>query len=149
MRGHPVEDHADAVLVQVVDQIHEVLRRAVARGRREIAGRLISPGTEERMLHHRKEFDVGEAHLADVLGEARRGFAVGERTIVLFGHAHPGAKMDLVDGLGRAQGIALRALLHPFADRSTRSLDPRRTEAVRGGFSCSKPIGSALSMRYP
>ena len=30
VRRHPVEDHADAVLVQQVDEIHEVLRRAVA-----------------------------------------------------------------------------------------------------------------------
>ena len=28
VRRHPVEDDADAVLVQVVDQVHEVLRRA-------------------------------------------------------------------------------------------------------------------------
>ncbi len=30
VRGHPVEDHADATLVQVIDEIHEVLRRAIA-----------------------------------------------------------------------------------------------------------------------
>ena len=31
VRRHPVEDHADAALVQVIDEVHEVLRRAVAR----------------------------------------------------------------------------------------------------------------------
>ena len=35
VRRHPVEDDADAVLVQVVDQVHEVLRRAVAARRGE------------------------------------------------------------------------------------------------------------------
>jgi hypothetical protein len=30
VRRHPVEDDGDAVLVQVVDQVHEILRRAVA-----------------------------------------------------------------------------------------------------------------------
>jgi hypothetical protein len=30
VRRHPVEDHADAVLMQHVDEIHEILRRAVA-----------------------------------------------------------------------------------------------------------------------
>ena len=43
MRRHPVEDHADAVLVQVVDQEHEVLRRAITAGRREVAGDLVAP----------------------------------------------------------------------------------------------------------
>ena len=77
VRRHPVEDHGDAVLVQVVDQIHEILRRAVARGGGEIAGGLVSPGAVEGMLHHGQEFHVSEAHAADVFGEARRGLAIG------------------------------------------------------------------------
>ena len=66
VRRHPVEDHADAVLVQLVDEVHEVLRRAVAAGRGEISGRLIAPRAVERMLHHRHEFDVREAHLLHI-----------------------------------------------------------------------------------
>ncbi len=46
VRGHPVENDADAVLVQVVDQVHEVLRRAVAAGGREVAGGLVAPGAD-------------------------------------------------------------------------------------------------------
>ena len=52
------------LLVQVVDQEHEVLRRAVAAGRGEVAGRLVAPGAVERMLRHRQELDVGEAQFA-------------------------------------------------------------------------------------
>ena len=37
MGRDPVEDHADLVLVQTVDQGGEILRRAVAAGRGEIA----------------------------------------------------------------------------------------------------------------
>src|SRR5579862_5921834 len=44
VRRDPVENHADAVLVKVVDEVHEILRRAVARGGSEVAGGLISPG---------------------------------------------------------------------------------------------------------
>ena len=69
VRRNPVENDADAVLVQVVDQVHEVLRRAEARGGREVAGGLVSPGTVEGMLHHGQELDVGEAHLVDVFGK--------------------------------------------------------------------------------
>ena len=68
---HPVQDDADAVLVQVVDQIHEILRRAVAAGGGEVAGGLVAPGAVEGVLHDRQEFDVGEAQALDVLGQER------------------------------------------------------------------------------
>ena len=113
VRGHPVENHSDAVLVQVVDQVHEILRRAVAGSRREVSGGLVSPGTVERMLHHGQELNVREAQLANIFGEPRSSLAIGERTVVLFGDAHPGAEMDFVDGLRRAQGVASGAILHP------------------------------------
>ena len=71
VRRHPVEDHADPVLVQVVDEIHEVLRRAVARARREVAGHLVAPRAVERVLHDRHQLDVREAHALHVLGQRR------------------------------------------------------------------------------
>src|ERR1700726_5296523 len=49
VRRHPVEDDADAALVEVVDQVHEVLRRAVAAGGREEAGHLVPPPAVEGM----------------------------------------------------------------------------------------------------
>ena len=72
VRRHPVEDHADAPLVEVVDEAHELLRRAVARGRGEVAGRLVAPRPVERVLHDRQQLDVGEAVGERVVGERRR-----------------------------------------------------------------------------
>src|SRR5690625_435684 len=43
MGRNPVEDDADPVLVQVIDQVHEILRRSVATGRGKIAGSLVAP----------------------------------------------------------------------------------------------------------
>ena len=71
VRGHPVEDHADAALVQVVDEVHEVLRRAVARARGEVPGDLVAPGAVERVLHDRQQLHVREAKLTDVVGQPR------------------------------------------------------------------------------
>ena len=105
VRRDPVENHGDVVLVQVVHEIHEILRRAVARRGREVASRLISPGTVERVLHDGQQFDVGESQLIYVVGEAGRDLAIGERTVVLFGDAHPGAEVNLVDGHGRVQRV--------------------------------------------
>ena len=72
VRRHPVEDDPDAGLVQDVDEIHEVLRLAVPRGRREVAGRLIAPRAVERMLGHRQQLDVGEPERGHVLRERVR-----------------------------------------------------------------------------
>src|SRR5439155_19723730 len=41
--GDPVEDDPDSVLVQIVDEEHEVLRRSVAARRREVTGDLVAP----------------------------------------------------------------------------------------------------------
>src|SRR5262249_49564430 len=41
MRRHPVENDADTVLMQDIDQVHEVLRSAVVAGWRKIPGSLI------------------------------------------------------------------------------------------------------------
>ena len=105
VRRHPVENHGDAVLVQVVDQIHEILRRAVTRRGSEIARRLVSPGAVEGMLHDGQQFDVGESQLVHVVGEAGRDLAIGERAVVFFGDAHPGAEVHFVDRHGRVQRV--------------------------------------------
>jgi len=114
VRRHPVEDHGNSVLMQVIHQIHEILRRAVARCGGEISGGLISPGTVEGMLHYRQKFDVGEAHSPHVFGKARRSLAIAKRTIVFFWDTHPRAQMNFVNGLRRAQRVAFGTLLHPF-----------------------------------
>ena len=61
VRGHKVEDHADAVAMQAVDEEHQILWRAVARGRRKEAGDPITPRSVKRVLHHRQQLDVGKA----------------------------------------------------------------------------------------
>ena len=53
VRWHPVHDHADAGLMQSVDQQLEPVRIAEPRGRREVRRDLIAPRTAERMLGDR------------------------------------------------------------------------------------------------
>src|SRR5437764_10626267 len=113
VRRDPVKNDGNAVLVEIVHQVHEILRRAVARSWREVAGRLVSPGAIERMFHDGQEFDVSEAQLAQVFGQARSGFAVSERAVVLFGNAHPRSQMNFSNRLSSGQRVPLVALLHP------------------------------------
>src|SRR5699024_8482219 len=49
--GDPVQDDAYASLVQLVDQVFEVIRRAEAAGGRKVAGDLVAPGGIQGVLH--------------------------------------------------------------------------------------------------
>ena len=78
VRGHPVEDHADPGLVQPVDQVAELVGGAEPGRGREVGGDLVPPGPAERVLGHRQELHVGEAHLGDVPGQLVGELDVGQ-----------------------------------------------------------------------
>ena len=143
VRRHPVEDHADARLVQVVDEPHEVLRRAVARARREVAGALVAPRAVERVLHDRHQLDVGEAHALRVLGELGREVAVAEEAVGMIGRAHPGAEVHLVDRLRRVERVARGRACASIRRRAIRSRGPRPSSrssaASRSGTRTDRP----------
>src|SRR5688572_17449024 len=43
VRRHPIKNNPDIVLVQIIDQVHQVLRRAVVPGGGKVTGDLVSP----------------------------------------------------------------------------------------------------------
>ena len=63
MGGHPVQDHAHAHPVELVHQVHEILRRAVPGGGRVVARHLIAPGAVVRMLQDAHQLHMGVFHL--------------------------------------------------------------------------------------
>ena len=67
--GHPVHDHADAGLMELVDQVTEVVGGTETGVDRIVAGDLIAPGAGERVLGQWHELHVGEAFLLDVVHE--------------------------------------------------------------------------------
>ena len=77
VRRHPVEDHPHATLVQTVDHRLEVVGRAVPVGRAEVPRRLVPPRSVERVLHHREQFDMGEAVGDGVVGQRVGQLRVG------------------------------------------------------------------------
>ena len=83
MRRHPVEQHPDAALVQVIDKGHELIGRAIARGRRKVAGGLVTPRSVERVLGDGHQLDVREAHVERVVGQLPRQFNVAQKFTVL------------------------------------------------------------------
>src|ERR1700675_4561188 len=62
MRRHPVQDHADTLLVQIVNEVHTIRRRPIASCGGEVAGGLVAPGGVKGMLHDGEEFDMGKSH---------------------------------------------------------------------------------------
>ena len=67
MCRNPVQDHADSLLMQMIDEIHKVLRTAIARCHRIIIRHLISPGFIQRMLHHRHKLHMCIVHFLDII----------------------------------------------------------------------------------
>src|SRR5262245_14226944 len=43
VRRHPIENHANAMLMKLIDEVHEIPRRTVPGGGGEISRRLVSP----------------------------------------------------------------------------------------------------------
>ena len=92
---HPVDDHADAAAVEVVDQVAEPVGVAVAGRGGEVAGDLVAPRRHVGVLGGRQQLDVGEPEVGDVVGQLLGQLAVVEAAPV--GVAHPRAEVHLVD----------------------------------------------------
>ena len=98
-------------LVAGVDEEAEVVGRAVARGRRVVAGHLIAPASRRTGAPSTGSSSTCvKPSAAHVLDEARRELAVAERAVALLGHARPRAEVHLVDRpSARARCRAARA----------------------------------------
>ncbi len=114
VRRHPIHDDADPATVQVVDEIHEVLRRPVTGSGREVPRDLVAPRAVERVLHDGHQLHVCKAHLRDVIAQGVRQLTIGERAVVLVGHPSPGAEMHLVNRHGGIESVCARSRLHPL-----------------------------------
>ena len=77
MPRHPVENNAYAASVHFIHKISKVLRRAVTRGRREVARYLIAPRPVERIFGDAHEFQVRIAEFFKIFAHF-----VGELTII-------------------------------------------------------------------
>src|SRR5579885_2732360 len=120
MRGHPVEQHPDPLLVQVIDKVLEIFWRAKAAGWGIIASYLVPPGAIIGILCNRKQLYMGESCLFDISRQRMSQFAIGHEARLpwdIFSLSlkdmTPRARMDLVDGHWLCQGLTTGSLLHP------------------------------------
>ncbi len=144
VRRHPVENHANAVPVQMVDEVHEILRGSVARGRREIPGRLVTPGAVKRVLGDGHELHVRETQSVQIVAQSHARVRGSSR------NCRPCAATTRC--AARRSPSARRVRCARRASASTRRRSIRKSsdhtrDAVAGGASQKKPSGSAFSMR--
>ena len=68
MRRDPVQDDTDTVLVERINEEHEILGRPVAARGRKVPEGFITPGSVERMFHHGKKLHVSEPQASHIFG---------------------------------------------------------------------------------
>ncbi len=111
--GHPVEDDADASLVQRIDERPEVVRRAEPAGWREEARDLVAPRAVVRELEHRQQLDVREADPVHMGDEPRGQVLIGQELAVLT--AGPRPEVHFVDREGPVETLfAQRPFRNPL-----------------------------------
>ena len=116
VRRHPVDDHANPLLMTLVHEVFEIVRRAESRRRGIVADRLIAPGSIERVFADRQHFDMREAHLFDVGDQGFRQLAIGQHPVVFIRRAAPGAQMHLVNAYrGIHPVVFLRLAIHSLS----------------------------------
>src|SRR6266850_8512221 len=114
MRRHPVHDHADIMLVEMVDQIAKVVGRAVTRGWCVVIADLITPRWSIRMFLQRQELNMSKARFQNVLGKCMGHLAITEGTIIFLDPPPPGSEVDFVDRKWLAKVFTAAALFHPL-----------------------------------
>src|SRR5215210_215149 len=106
--GYPVQQHAETRSVTRVHQGNKILRRTKPTGGRIHAGRLITPRAVERMLHDGQKLDMGEAHIARILGKLLGELTVCEPLFSIIASTAPGTKMHFVNRNGSIQRVYAR-----------------------------------------
>ena len=111
VRRHPVHDNTDSVLVQRVNQRHQLDRLAVAAVGRIIARHLIPPGAVKRVLGQGHHLDMGIAHLFQIRHQLIDHLGIGIIAAVLL--TPPGAVVHLINRDRFIIGRRHAPLFHP------------------------------------
>ena len=118
MRRYPVQDHTDAIPVQIIDHIGKILRCPVTGSRRIISGYLIPPGSVKRVLRNPHQLHMGIPHLLHIIRNRMSKFTIGIKSLILCARmTHPGAHMYLIDRQRILFLIPLFALFQPLLVR--------------------------------
>ena len=148
MHRYKVENDANVLLVAGVDEGGQLVRCAVAAGRRKKAGDLVAPAAVKRMLGQRHQLNMGEAVFPAVGGQQLGQLGIGVPAAVLL--LPPASGVDLIDihRLIKAFGAAL----HPFVIAEALGRigdDAAAVGAQRHGGAVGVAVGHGLAVGAP
>ena len=83
MSRNPVQDHANLILMKVIDHPCKIFRRSITGSRCEIARHLISPGAIKRVFRNPHQFNMRVSHVLYILGDLFRKFPVIIESLIL------------------------------------------------------------------
>ena len=109
--GDPVHDDADASLVHLVHEIHQVVGGTEAAGGGKVAGTLVTPGGIQGMFGDREELHMGEAQLLHIGDQIGGQIPVAEE--LPFPRAAPGAQVTFIDVHRAAVGGVFGPIVQP------------------------------------
>ena len=107
MRRHPIENHADSLLMRLVDEIFEILRCAVPVRRGIVTRDLIAPRRVVGIFHNRQQLNVRVAHILDVGQQLAGQLPEAQNASVLV--PLPRARVHLINVDRPAQNVFLSA----------------------------------------
>ena len=110
---NPIHDDSNTCLVELVDHIAEIIRRAETAGRREHTDNLISPGAVKRVFCQRQKFDMSKAHIDNIGNQPVGHFAIGQKFGTVFTFPAPGTEVDFINGHRLVKSIIFFTIVHP------------------------------------
>ena len=95
---NPIQNYTDVMLMQLIDKIHEIIRRSVTGGRCIVSGHLITPGSIKRMLSNSHQFNMSIFHFCQVFHNAVCKLTIiVESLLFRTWMTHPGTNMTLIN----------------------------------------------------
>ena len=140
----PVQNDADACLVELIHEGHEVLGRAVTAGGGKVTGDLIAPAAVEGILSDGQQLHMGVAHILYVRDQfvGQLGVIIGYAVV---GILHlPAAGLQFINGHRAVDDIPLVLVLDPGGVAPGVALDIIALAAVGGAGLGVECVGVGL-----
>ena len=146
--GHPVQDHADTSLMELVHKGHEIMGRAVAAGGGKITGDLIAPGSVKGIFGDGQQLHVGVAHFLDVGDQLVRQFGIVIGNLIFRILHLPAAGVHLIDGHRSVDDIFFLLLRVPLRIAPLVAADVIHLAAVGGAGLGMESVGIRLIAQF-
>src|SRR4030067_1916724 len=89
VRGHPVKYTAYAILGQISNKVHKILRSPIPACGGKVPDSLISPRAIKRVLHNWQQLNMRKSHFFYIVCKIMGYLSIIKKSVPLFRHAPP------------------------------------------------------------